>query len=83
MIERFKKELKCKRDGILEKFHHKYLAESPNASLQVSQQAFTCTKLTIEKLEQGVKYIERDVKYTNGVVLVSLLLTLNIFHILF
>ena len=41
--------------------------------LYLSQPAITCSKLTIETLEQGVKY-------TNGVVLVSLLLTLNIFH---
>ena len=38
-------------------------------------QAFTYSKLTIETLEQSVKY-------ANGVVLVSLLLTLNIFHTL-
>ena len=37
-----------------------------------SQPAFTCSKLTIETLE-----------YANGVVLVSLLLTLNILHTLF
>ena len=36
----------------------------------------TCSKLTIETLEQGVKYVQ-------CVVLVSLLLTLNIFHTLF
>ena len=55
----------------------------------LTQLAFTCSKLTIEILEQGVKYIQ---KYTiktlasftaNGIVLVFLLLTLNIFHILF
>ena len=38
-----------------------------------SQSAFTCSKLTTETLEQG----------TDGVVLVSLLLILNIFHTLF
>ena len=37
----------------------------------ITQLAFTCSKLTIETLEQGV-----------GVVLVSLLLTLNIFRTL-
>ena len=37
-----------------------------------SQPAITCSKLTIETLEQGVKYV-----------LVSLVLTLNIFHTLF
>ena len=37
------------------------------------QPAITCSKLTIETLEQGV----------NGFVLISLLLTLNIFHTLF
>ena len=34
-----------------------------------TQPTFTCSKLTIETLEQGVKYV-----------LVSILLTLNIFH---
>ena len=43
-------------------------------NILVSQPAFTCSKLTIETLEQGV---------ATGVVLVSLLLTLNIFHTLF
>ena len=38
-----------------------------------TQPVFTCSKLTIETLGQGAI----------GVVLVSLLLTLNIFHILF
>ena len=37
----------------------------------ISQPAITCSKLTIQTLEQGVKYV-----------LVSLLLTLNIFHTL-
>ena len=37
----------------------------------LSHAAFTCSKLTVETLEQGVKY-------ANGVVLASLLLTLNI-----
>ena len=41
----------------------------------LSQVAFTCSKLTKESVEQGVKY-------ANGVALVSLLLTLNIFHTL-
>ena len=43
-------------------------------SRHYSQSAVTCSKLTIETLEQGVKY-------AIGVVLVSLLLTLNIFHL--
>ena len=42
-----------------------------------SQLAFTCSKVTIKTLEQGVKY------EANDVVLVCLFLTLNIFHILF
>ena len=42
------------------------------------QSAFKCSKVTIETLEQGVKY---DVAI--DVVLVSLLLTLNIFHTFF
>ena len=37
-----------------------------------SQPAITCSKLTIETVEQGMKYV-----------LVSLLLTLNIFYTLF
>ena len=41
-----------------------------------TQPAFTSSKLTIETLEQGVKYV-RSVKYVFGVVLVSLLLILN------
>ena len=40
------------------------------------QPAIICLKLSIETLEQGVKY-------ASGVVLVSLLLTLNIFYTLF
>ena len=40
----------------------------------LAQPALKCLKLTIETLEQGVKI---------GVVLVSLLLTLSIFYILF
>ena len=40
-------------------------------------------KLTIESLEQGLKYVEINNKDTNGAVLVSLLLTLNIFYTLF
>ena len=46
-----------------------------------TQPAFTCSKLTIETLEQGVKYIQsKQQRYqndANDVVLVSLLLTLN------
>ena len=29
-----------------------------NILLEVSQKAFTCTKLTIEALQEGVKYVE-------------------------
>ena len=39
----------------------------------VTQPAITCSKLTTETLEQGVKYVQ---SYQN--ILVSLLLTLNI-----
>ena len=42
----------------------------------VTQPANTCSKLTIEIQEQGIKYL-------HGVALVSLLLTLKIFHTLF
>ena len=47
--------------------------------LLITQITFTCSKSTIESLEKGVKYIQSD--FASGVVLVSLLLTLNIFHI--
>ena len=40
---------------------------------RATQEAITCSKITIETLEQGVP----------GVVLVSLVLTLKIFHTLF
>ena len=55
--------------------------------MYASQPAFTCSKLTIETLEQGVKYVHnkvnnKDTRTTLSVVLVSLLLTLNIFHTL-
>ena len=38
-----------------------------------------CSKFTIETLEQGVKYVQQR---HQGVVLVSLSLTLKLFHIL-
>ena len=44
------------------------------------QPAFTYSKFTIETLEQDVKYVQR---YANGVVLISFLFTLDIFHTLF
>ena len=51
--------------------------------MQCFQWALTCSKLTIETVEQGVKYVQsQGVKHV-GVVLVSLLLTLNIFHTCF
>ena len=50
----------------------------------IIQSAITCSKWTIETLEQGVKYVQsqqwRHQNDATGVVLVSLLLTLNIFH---
>ena len=52
-------------------------------SVPSSQPAFTCSKLTIQTLEQGVKYVKVNNKDTSGIVLVSLLLTLNIFHSMF
>ena len=49
-----------------------------------SQPAFTCSNLTIETLEQGVQYAQsqqwRHQIDANGVILVSSLLTLNIYH---
>ena len=53
--------------------HLHYIARQKK-SQKLTQPAFTCSKLKIETLEQGGKY---------GLVLVSLLLTLNIFHTLF
>ena len=50
-----------------------------------SQPASACSKLTIETLEQEVKYVQvnnRDTRKTPMAVLVSLLLTLNILHTL-
>ena len=46
----------------------------------LTQPTITCSKLTIGTVEQGVKYVRRDV---NGAVLVSLLLSFNMFHTLF
>ena len=43
------------------------------------QPVITCSKLTTETLELGVKYVHNN---ADGVDLVSLLLTLNIFHTL-
>ena len=34
------------------------LCKENNLSLIISQWAFTCSKLTIETLEQGVKYVQ-------------------------
>ena len=49
-----------------------------------TQSAFTCSKLTIETLEQGMKYIQVNNKDTAiDVVLVSCLLFLNLFQTLF
>ena len=52
-----------------------------------TQQTFTCSKSTIEFLEQGMKYVQvnnRDIRTTSVTfVLVFLLLTLNLFHTLF
>ena len=54
---------------------------------KAEEPAFTCSKLTVESLEKGVKYIIRfnnkDTRTTPGVVLVLLLLTLNIFPTFF
>ena len=53
----------------------------------MTQPAFTCSKFTIETLEQGVKYVQsqqqRHQNDTIDVDLVSLLLTLSIFSTLF
>ena len=50
-------------------------------AVDLSQLAFTCSKLAIETVEQGVKDMFKiNIRTTPGVVLVSLMLTLNIFH---
>ena len=43
------------------------------------QQIFTCSKSTVETLEKCVKYIPE----VSEVILISLWLTLNLFHIFF
>ena len=51
-----------------------------------AQLTFTCPKSTIETLEKGVKYDQSSQGHqndSNDVILVSLLLTLNIFHTFF
>ena len=49
-----------------------------------SQPAFISSKFTIESLAQGVKYVRRQQqKHQNDGIVVSLLLTSNIFHTLF
>ena len=37
---------------------HKFIYKISLASLYVTQPAITCSKLTIETLEQGVKYVQ-------------------------
>ena len=44
--------------------------------ITVNQPAFTCPKLTVETLEQGVKYVQY-VEHISHLVLVFLLLTVN------
>ena len=39
--------------GLIETFEVKLILES-----RITQLAFTCSKLTIETLEQGVKYVQ-------------------------
>ena len=54
--------------------------------LNLPQPAITCSKLTIKalnKVRNMFKVNNKDTRTTPGVVLVSLLLTLNIFHTLF
>ena len=53
----------------------------------ITQPVFTCSKVTIETEEKGVKYVQKSkLKHhnvVNGVVLAYLLLTLNIFNTFF
>ena len=39
-------------------FGHKSVKSSGNLTTLTTQPAFTCSKLTIETLEQGVKYVQ-------------------------
>ena len=48
---------------------------------KLTQPAFTCSKLTTVTLEQDVKYVQ-SLHTANGVSLVSVLLTLNMFQTL-
>ena len=50
--------------------------------LVFTQLAITCSKLTIETVKQSVKYVQNWL-IINDLVLVSLLLTLNIFYTVF
>ena len=58
-----------------------------NVLNKFAERPFTCSKLTTETLKQDVKYVQNTPgqhQYdTNGAILVSLLLTLNIFEDLF
>ena len=64
----------CKNREVDKAVHQLFLTEKMvSGPLNLTQPTIKCSKLTIEILEQGVKY---------HVVLVSLLLTLNIFHTL-
>ena len=71
-------------EGISENFQANTFAVS---FLVEIQPAFTCPKLKIETLEQGVMFVRVFIvdfeHISHRVVLVSLLLTLNIFHTLF
>ena len=57
---------------------------SPNMPMKKqTQQTFTRSKSTIETLEKDVKYVQKYLRHQNDmndVILVSLLLTLNIFQ---
>ena len=64
--------------GIVEKSLVKYKWVTAKRKAP-TQSVFTCSKLTVETLEKGVKYVQ-----SLQVVLVTLLLTMmNIFHALF
>ena len=73
---------------ILKKIKKNEIVVNKNSNLfhAITQPAIRCSKLIIETLEKGVKYDqsqqERYQNDANGIVLVSLLLTLNIFHTL-
>ena len=66
---------------------YSYLTPSEHAKDEVFQLTFTCSKLTIETQEKGMKYVQSQQQKhqndVNAVVFFFLLLTLNIIQTFF